>query len=153
MDEEITVAPGYAVGRLQAALETALTSADEATRARAAGKVRQWRAVLDGVASGGLTVGSRTPVADVPAWVTLEVAHGGFATGRLLAETPPDDAERALLARLPAAPGTTDRGELNRWYLTDHGQTTLLAALRDGRYRVALPEHAALPAVALLLDA
>lgn len=26
------------------------------------------------------------PVADTPAWVTLEVAHGGFATGRYLTD-------------------------------------------------------------------
>lgn len=47
-----------------------------------------WRSVLDGTGTGALAIGSRTPVAGTPAWVTLEVTHGGFATGRALAEVP-----------------------------------------------------------------
>ncbi len=152
MDDEVTVASGYAVGRLWAALETAVSSGDEATRSRAAGKVRQWRAVLDGMADGRLSVGSRTPVAGTPAWVTLEVVHGGFATGRHLAEQPLDDDERLRVRQLPPAPGRTDRERLNIWYLGDEGQAELLAMLADERYRIDLPEHAALPVVALLLD-
>src|SRR3954454_2300698 len=99
-----TASPSYAVERLWAGLQTAATSGDEATRARAAAKVDRWRAVLDGMTSGELTVGSRTPVADTPSWVTLEVVTGGFATGRYLAEQPPDDDERARLAELPSGP-------------------------------------------------
>ncbi|MDZ5602249.1 hypothetical protein SJI00_05645 [Pseudomonas sp. RP23018S] len=33
--------------------------------------------------AGYLQYGSRTPLADVPAWVSREVSTGGFATGRL----------------------------------------------------------------------
>ncbi|MQA35748.1 hypothetical protein [Modestobacter roseus] len=144
--------PFYAVGRLWAALQTAATSGDEATRARATAKVDRWRAVLDGMASGELTIGSRTPVVDTPAWVTLEVVTGGFATGRYLAEQPLDDDERAKLAELPPGPGSTPRERLNLWYLSDAGQAELLSALVSEQYRIGLPEHAALAVVALLVD-
>ena len=147
-----TASPSYALGRLQQALHTAATSGDAATRARAAAKVDRWRAVLDGMGSGELTVGSRTPVADTPAWVTLEVVTGGFATGRYLAEQPLDDDERARLAELPPGPGSTPRERLNLWYLGDAGQAELLAALTSERYRIGVPEHAALAVVALLVD-
>lgn len=141
----------YAIGRLLAALASAAAAPDPALRERAAGKVDRWRAVLAGMQSGELTIGSRTPVADTPAWVTLDVVHGGFATGRFLAEQPLDAAEQALLARIPT-PGSTDRERLNLWYLGDAGQAELRAALAADRYRVELPEHAALLTVVLLLD-
>lgn len=144
--------PYYAVGRLWDALHTAATSGDEATRTRAAAKVDRWRAVLEGMASGELAIGSRTPVADTPAWVTLEVVTGGFTTGRYLAEQPLDDDERARLADLPPSPGSTPRERLNLWYLSDAGQAELLDTLTSERYRIGLPEHAALAVVALLVD-
>ncbi|MGA8118064.1 MAG: hypothetical protein WCA46_30900 [Actinocatenispora sp.] len=143
----------YAFGRLQRALDTAANSADPQVRARARQKASRWEAVIAGVASGHLTVGSRTPVADTPAWVTLEVAHGGFATGRYLAEGPLRDDERDRVRSLSAdAPGTTDRERLNLWYLGDEGQATLLRALRTEQYRVDVPEESALLVVAWLLD-
>jgi hypothetical protein len=140
----------YAYGRLVAALQSAATDPDPAVRARAAGKADRWRTVLDGMASGALRVGDRTPVADTPAWVTLEVLHGGFATGAYLAEQPVTAAERAWLH--PDQPGRTDRERVNLHFLGDAGQAELLAALATDRYRVELPEHAALAVVALLLD-
>ena len=143
--------PYYAVGRLWDALHTAATSGDEATRSRAAAKVDRWRAVLDGMASGELTIGSRVPVADTPAWVTLEVVTGGFTTGRYLAEQPRTTTSAPGSNSCPR-PGTTPRERLNLWYLSDAGQAELLAALASGRYRIGLPEHAALAVVALLVD-
>lgn len=148
-DRQTTASPYYAMGRLEQALHTASTAADEVTRARAAAKVERWRAVLS---SGKLTVGSRTPVADTPPWVTLEVVTGGFTTGRYLAEQPLDDDERACLAGLPAVPGSTPRERLNVWYLSDAGQAELLTAVSSERYRIDLPEHAALAVVALLVE-
>ncbi|MFI6307154.1 hypothetical protein ACIBCH_35165 [Amycolatopsis thailandensis] len=134
---------GYAYDQLRRALRHAGTDS-----ARADG----WRAVLDGMADGTLTVGSRTPVADTPAWVTLEVLHGGFASGRYLAEEPLREDEIELVRALPdGAPGTTDRERLNLHYLTDEGQAVLLGALAAGAYRVEIPEHAALMTVAWLL--
>ncbi|WP_306359150.1 hypothetical protein [Nocardia sp. CC227C] len=143
----------YATGQLERAAAAAARAAEGAERERARTRVRRWRDVLAGMANGSLRVGDRTPVAGLPAWVTLEVAHGGFATGRALAELPLGAAESALLARLPdEVPGRTDRERLNRWYLGDAGQAELLTALRSGRYRIEVPEDAALPVVALLLD-
>ncbi|MFI6323692.1 hypothetical protein ACIBG8_39610 [Nonomuraea sp. NPDC050556] len=134
-ESRFTASPGYAFGQLQRALDKAVSEDDA--------KVAAWRAVLDGMATGRLDIGSRTPVADTPAWVTLEVAHGGFATGRYLAETPMREDE---LAR------ATDRERLNLYYLSDAGQAELLAALASGSYRIDVPEDAALMVVAWLLD-
>ncbi|MGI8311377.1 hypothetical protein [Saccharopolyspora hattusasensis] len=149
-----SASPAYAVGRWAeavAAARTAAESGDAADRARE--KVRRWEDVLSGMASGRLAIGSRVPVADTPAWVTLEVAHGGFATGRYLAEVPLSEDEAARLAVLPeGVPGDSDRERLNRWYLGDAGQAELLKALRDGHYRVDVPEEAALAVAAVLLD-
>ncbi|ALG08154.1 hypothetical protein [Kibdelosporangium phytohabitans] len=148
-DQTHTASPGYATGQLARALARLVESGDQG----ALRKIRQWEAVLAGMTSGNLTVGSRTPVAGTPAWVTLEVAHGGFATGEYLAEVPLTDDETAKLLRLPDdVPGETDRERLNLWYLGDAGQAELLAALRTGHYRVDVPEDAALAVVALLLD-
>ena len=75
------VNPWYVLGRLATALRTSQTHDDPETRARAERKVATWVAVYEGLLSGALHVGSRTPLADTPAWATPEVAHGGFATG------------------------------------------------------------------------
>lgn len=144
--------PAYPLGQLRRALETARAHPAAEVRHRAVEKARAWESVLAGMASGELAIGSRTPVADTPPWVTLEVAHGGFATGRFLAEGPlaPDEIE--LLAELPAEPDhrVSDRFRLNRWYLSDPGLATLRQALRDGRYTIDLPEHGALLVVSWL---
>ncbi|GGM73371.1 hypothetical protein GCM10011609_06480 [Lentzea pudingi] len=152
-DQIHTASPGYATGQLARALAAAISAGTEADRERALRKVRRWEDVVSGMADGTLAVGSRTPVADTPAWVTLEVAHGGFATGRYLAEVPLSEDETARVASLPdEVPGGTERERLNLWYLGDAGQAELLDAVRAGRFRVEVPEDAALPVVALLLD-
>jgi hypothetical protein len=150
-DDLLTASPSYAAGQQLRALQTLQSHPDPAVRERALAKIRRWQAVLDGMSAGTLQVGDRAPVADVPVWATLEVAHGGFATGALLAEAPLDEAETALLATLPAdAPGDTPRGKLNHHALTGAGQAALLARVLDGRYRVELPEEGALAVVAWL---
>lgn len=141
-------APAYAVAQWMAALDAARSGDDAALE-----KVRRWEDVLAGIAGGRLEIGSRTPVADTPPWVTLEVAHGGFATGRYLAEAPLSAAEQARLAALPGdVPGETDRERLNLWYLGDEGRAELLGALRGGTCRIDVPEESALAVAALLLD-
>ncbi|WP_040806606.1 hypothetical protein [Nocardia concava] len=144
----------YATGQLSRALTAvARAGTNRADRERAEAKAQRWRAVIDGLTTGRVAVGSRTPVADLPAWVTLEVTHGGFTTGRGLAEAPLTQDEGERLAELPRdVPGETPRERLNLWYLGDAGQSELLSALHTGHYRIQIPEHGALMAVALLLD-
>lgn len=152
-EPRLAASPTYALGQLWRALDRAQGEGDPAARKRAEAKAERWQAVLSGMATGELTVGSRTPVADTPPWVTLEVVHGGFATGRYLAEAPLDADEIARLSSLPPdSPGTTERERLNLWYLSDAGQAELLSALGDERYRVDVPEAAALLVVAWLVD-
>src|SRR5215470_7981041 len=93
----MTASPRYAMGQIQRAIESLAAGRDATGHARAEAKIAKWRSVVAGMADGSLAAGSRTPVAGVPVWVTLEVAHGGFATGRLLAESPPDEEELGLL--------------------------------------------------------
>jgi len=152
-EPRMAASPAYVVGQLQRAIDSLAAAQDAADLARAESKIARWRSVLAGMAGGGLSVGSRTPVSGTPAWVTLEVAHGGFATGRLLAEQPLEADERELLAGLPQdVPGLTGRERLNLWFAGDAGQRELLRVLAEGRYRVEVPEEAALPVVAWLLE-
>ncbi|HEX6909110.1 MAG TPA: hypothetical protein VF142_01870, partial [Longimicrobium sp.] len=95
--------------------------------------------------------GARTPVPDAPAWATLEVVQGGFATGGLLAGGPLQPHEAELLARLGGETAVPPRAALNQHYLDDAGFTELRRMLETGHYRVEVPEEGALLAVAWLL--
>lgn len=121
----------YALGHLADAFATATTHSDTATRERAEARVRQWVEVLRGMSDGTLRIGSRTPVADLPAWVTPEVVRGGFATGRASAGG-------------PLLPHETDRLTDFARALTPEGQAELCTLLDSGEYRADLPEEAAL---------
>ncbi|MBI4618285.1 MAG: hypothetical protein HY720_32095 [Planctomycetes bacterium] len=151
-EPRLTANPGYAIGQLHRALRAVAEHPDPAVRARAAEKIRRWENVLAGMATGSLEVGSRTPLQDVPAWVTLEVAHGGFATGALMAGGPLQPHEEALLARIGRSPGGGGRATLNEYFVSDQGQRELMACLRTGTYRVQVPEEGALLVVAWLLE-
>ncbi|MGW1373251.1 hypothetical protein ACWD6P_03095 [Streptomyces sp. NPDC002446] len=142
------VGRSYALGQLTRAFTTALTHEDAATRGRAEDRARRWRDVLGGLAEGRLTVGSRTPVAGLPAWVTPEVVRGGFATGAASAGGPlqPYERDAARRAGVPA-----DRRALFLYFLTDAGLAELCALLDTGRYEVTVPEEAALLTVAWLV--
>ncbi len=85
-----------------------------------------------------------------PAWATLEVAHGGFATGPPLAGGELLEHERELLTRLGEPADPRARSALNGWYLGEDGQAELRARLRDGAYHIAVPEEAALLVVTWL---
>ena len=119
--------PGYAAGRAlaeHAKLEdlrrdVGLSAAIKADR------VAKWNDVLGGILGGTLSVGSRTPVADCPSWVTLEVLGGGFTSGRHLAALTPED-------------------EPNETYVSGKGAALLEDMLESGQYAVDLPEHGAL---------
>src|SRR5262249_16452295 len=114
--------------------------------------ISKWVAVITGMFDGTLTTGSRTPVRDVPAWATLEVVTGGFATGKLLAGGPLLEHERALLDKLRRTPEANGRKTLNGYYLSDAGWGTLCEWLRSGCYDVVVAEEGALLVVAWLVE-
>lgn len=113
-------------------------------------RVRKWTDVLAGMAQGILTIGSRAPVSGTPAWVTLEVAHGGFATGNYLAAGPLSPYEQERLIRLGHAEAKLARQVLNLSFLTEDGLRELLGMLDTGCYRVVTAEQSALLVVAFL---
>ncbi|WP_433891276.1 hypothetical protein [Streptomyces sp. CA-111067] len=139
----------YPLGQLATAFTTALTHHDPRVRARAEDRVARWRKILTGMADGTLTVGSRTPVAGLPAWVTPEVVRGGFATGTPAAGGPllSHETEAARRAGLPA-----ERRALFAYALTTAGLAELTDLLASGAYGIDLPEEAALLTVAWLAD-
>ncbi|WP_406120917.1 hypothetical protein [Streptomyces sp. NBC_00989] len=146
--QHLTANPGYARGQLAKAFRTALTHEDADTRRRAEGRVTRWRAVLAGMSGGLLSIGSRTPVAGLPPWVTPEVVHGGFATGTPSAGGPLQPYETRLAEQfgVPA-----DRRALFAHCLTDTGLTWLWGQLNSGRYEVTVPEEGALLTMAWLV--
>ncbi|WP_328545695.1 hypothetical protein [Streptomyces platensis] len=146
--QPLTRVPSYARDQLAKAFVTALTHEDTDTRHRAEDRARRWRAVLDGLADGSLTVGSRTPVAGLPAWVTPEVVRGGFATGEASAGGPLQPYEKAAARR---AGVKADRRALFAHALTEAGLADLCVLLDTGRYEVSVPEEAALLTVAWLV--
>ncbi|MFC9281620.1 hypothetical protein [Streptomyces collinus] len=142
--------PGYAAGQLAAAWRTAVAHPDPETRRRGAERGRRWRAVLGGMADGLLTIGSRTPVAGLPTWVTPEVVRGGFATGEPSAGGPLLDHEIATARRVGVP---ENRRALFAYFLSEAGLTHLHGLLDSGRYEVTVPEEAALLTVAWLVRA
>ncbi|MGW1998120.1 hypothetical protein [Embleya sp. NPDC001921] len=143
--------PGHADRQLAKAFHTAASHESQATRHRAEERVRRWTQVARGMADGSLAIGSRTPVRGLPAWVTPEVVRGGFATGDAAAGGPWTAHEAEAAAR--AGLRTGDRGAVFRYFLTDAGLAELHTMLDTGRYRVAVPEEAALLTIAWLLRA
>jgi hypothetical protein len=146
------IGSSYALFQLGKALTTAAEHADPETRARAQQRIADWVAVLNGLSSGTLDAGSRTPLAGAPNWVTLKVVTGGFASGELSAGGPLRTHERALLGRLPAVPEADARRMLNSYYISDDGLAELQELLQSGRYDVDVPEEGALLIVAWLLQ-
>jgi hypothetical protein len=145
--------PGFAAGQLARALSTAQqqTHTDPTTRERAKNKIERWTAALHGMLSGNIHVGTRTPVAATPAWATLEVLHGGFASGRLLAKGELLLHEQSLAQELAAAEGC-ERAVINQHYLTDVGFAELQSLLSTGKYRIGVPEEGALLVVVWLAE-
>jgi hypothetical protein len=125
----------------------ALARAGQATTAR----VREWERVIKGMLDGSLTVGSRTPVADTPQWVTLQVVQGGFATGSFAAGGELLPHEREEVARLSTT-AEAGRTALNLHFVEDAGRSELTKMLRERTYRVDVPEEGALLAYAWLLQ-
>ena len=141
---------GYALGQLAQAFLTASSHEDPATRRRADRRAQKWAQAIQEMAAGQVAVGSRTPVGGLPAWVTLEVLRGGFATGSASAESPIDADEIALAGRVGIPPL---RRLILGHFVSDVGLRELYALLDSGAYRVEIPEDAALLTMAWLLRA
>lgn len=139
---------GYALGQLGNAFLTATTHEDPDVRRRGDRRAQRWAQAMERMADGRVDVGSRVPVRGLPAWVTLEVLRGGFATGSAMADVPLQADELALAQRLgiPAA-----RRLIFGYFLTDQGLEELYRMLDSGSYRVEIPEDAALLTVAWLV--
>jgi hypothetical protein len=134
-EDDVRVGTGYPFAQMAKAFVTALTHEDAETRRQAESRMYRWRDVIEGMTSGRLRVGSRTPVEDLPAWVTPEVVRGGFATGAATAEP----RTRAHL-----------RGRFEH-FLTETGLAELDGLLERRAYTVPVPERAALLTVAWLV--
>lgn len=141
---ESPIGLGYARLQIARALLTHEEHEEADTRERARQKILKWQEVIQGMFEGTLDVGSRTPLAGVPAWATPEVITGGFATGRLLAGGPLQEHECAWLARFPEVPESHARGWLHGSFLTDEGFDRLQEFLLSGCYDVTVPEEGAL---------
>jgi hypothetical protein len=144
-DDEATlrIDAGYPLARLIEALS--------GSGERASERAAQWRRVLAGMIDGSLRIGSRSPVEATPAWVTLEVVHGGFATGNLAAAGPLERHEQDRLSSLARPPQATERAALNLYFLGP-GRAELETMLADGHMRVRVPEEAALLITTWLLQ-
>jgi hypothetical protein len=134
---------GYAWAQLERARCAATEHADAEVRARARESVARWESVIAGMQAGTIDVGSRTPTS-APAWVTLDVATGGFATGGYRAGGPWCAHESALAERLGIA---ASRVALNLHYLMSAEASEMLAS---GCYRVDVPEEGAMLVIAWL---
>jgi hypothetical protein len=147
---KIRINPGFILGQLQKALAAARSEGNELLREHVADKANKWTDVLEGVLSGRINVGSRTPTG-APPWATLEVLHGGFSSGKLLAGGPLLPFETELVQRLDYVDIETARGAINGFYLSDAGVKELQKLLESRCYRIDLPEDGALLVVAWLL--
>ncbi|AXI61215.1 hypothetical protein DLD99_12275 [Pseudomonas kribbensis] len=147
-DAFVGINDGYAHFQLSRALTAARENdADPQTLDR----IERWRQVVGHLVQGSALYGSRTPFADLPEWVTLEVATGGFATGKLLAGGELTLYERRLAALIPGIRVGFERLDLNTWHLSDEGVGSLQAYLAKGNYQIDVPEEAALLTVAWFL--
>ncbi|QAX85472.1 hypothetical protein C2E19_17155 [Pseudomonas sp. DTU12.3] len=146
-DEHAGVNAGYAVFQLSRALTA--SQSDDGPQAR--DRIERWLRIVEHLMQGSAQYGSRVPFADLPEWVTLEVATGGFATGQLLAGGVLTAYERQLAESIPGIRAGHERFDLNVWHLSDAGLAALQERLTIGTYQIDVPEEAALLTVSWLL--
>ncbi|PSL93322.1 hypothetical protein [Pseudomonas sp. R9.37] len=142
---------GYAVFQLSKALLAHDLSGGSIARFNARRRISRWQQVIENLLQGAVEYGSRTPIAQMPAWVTLEVVTGGFATGNFLAGGELTAYERELAASIPGIRPGFERLDINAWHLTDDGLEALHSRLARCDYAVDVPEEAALLTVAWLV--
>ncbi|KAI9351113.1 hypothetical protein DFJ73DRAFT_377332 [Zopfochytrium polystomum] len=132
---------------------TLTTSSSSMSQSASTRHVLSWALFWRNYLLGQNNVGSRTPFQGTPEWVTLEVLHGGFASGAHLAGGPLRPFENTLLQEYHAVLErdlASDRLRLNRFFLTDMGREILSRHMTEGTYRIAVPEEAAILSVLLL---
>ena len=131
-----SVTPAFPLAQLSRLLASD-ASTDDATanitaKKAASKKAASWLQLFIGMTSGTVVVGSRQPVKDVPVWATLEVLHGGFASGNLCSALVAGDASNAS-------------------FFTEDGARRLSEMLDTGCYRLQCAEQGALLVVVWLL--
>src|SRR6266700_3753743 len=124
-EPKTSVNPGYVLTQLSRAITNSTEHPDPLVRQRAIERTQRWEQVFRAMLSGSIDFGARAPVQDVPEWVTLEVLHGGFASGNLLGGGPLQPHEISLLERLNIPLDDKGRAALNIYYLSDAGQQDL----------------------------
>ena len=144
-NNEVKVGVGYPAFQLAKAL------ANEAATVSQNSKSAKWIQAIKGMLSGDIKVGERTPVKSIPAWATLEVLTGGFATGNLLAGGKLTNYECELLEKLNLKEDKNARLNLNQYFITEEGVCELQRVLENGCYVISVPEEAALLCIAALL--
>ena len=149
-EQKSLVNPGYVLGQLSRAILSSVENPDTSVRQRAIERITQWEQVLRGMLTGSISVGARAPIQGVPEWVTLEVLHGGFASGNLLAGGPLQPHEIRLLEQLNL-PLDKGRAAINIYYLSEAGHQDLCGMLESGCYRINVPEEGAFLVVVWLL--
>ena len=145
--------PGYEYvkSRMAKALVTGQDHPEADTRNRAKEKAAKWLSVLENILSGTSRIGYRTPNRDIPAWVTVEVLTGGFATGNLLAGSELLQHELKLLEQIGPTSSGGERGAMNTWFLSEAGLEELNKLLDSRTYTISVPEEGGLPVIAYLM--
>lgn len=151
--DSVVVNLGYAQFQLAKAFLSYENADDITIQQNAAKKIEQWQQILQQMIDVQVKYGSRTPLKGVPAWVTLEVATGGFATGNYLAGGSLQEYETTLLSKLPfLVEENKERLALNSYFLSEQGISQLTEWLNNAAYDVKVPEEGALLTVAYLLS-
>lgn len=144
MTERVLINTDYAQAQLARSWRNLLAHPSD----RAERKTKSWIQAISGMLAGVIQVGSSTPVKGYPLWVTLEVLHGGFASGNALSGGEVRPHERELFEKYDCS----DRGALNRFFLSEPGQAVLAEALESGAYRIRVPEEGAHLSLYALLE-
>lgn len=143
-DKKIGLA--YPIGQLSKSLEVSPKAGFKLFTKKAV----QWQNVIEGMLSGNLDVGSRTPISNVPIWATPEVVTGGFVTGNLLAGGEATEYEQTLAQEL-GCQQNNPRAFLNAYHLSDEGLSKLTHILQSKEYSISVPEEGALLVIAWLI--
>ncbi|MBC7998876.1 MAG: hypothetical protein IAF58_13085 [Leptolyngbya sp.] len=150
-EDKVKISPSYPISQLMKAI---LGKSENAQK-----KIEQWSQVIAGLLNGTIQVGAREPVSETPGWVTLEVVHGGFATGSFAANGPllPHELESLRVLQIPIDSEDGNAISIARSALNLHfskiDETSELKKLLDtGCFRVHIPEEGALLVLAWLLN-